>query len=111
MAKSIPLPGHRVRGSDSGRPIMALLDIFGRRWALRILWELRAGPRTFRDLQQACDGASPSVINTRLKELRSAKLLEHSSGEGYSLSSQGIELKEYLLPMAVWAEEWAKELK
>ncbi len=110
MAKATPLPGHRVRGSDSGRPIMALLDIFGRRWALRILWELRAGPRTFRDLQQACDGASPSVINTRLKELRSAKLLVHSSGEGYSLSTQGIELNDYLLPLAKWAEQWSEGL-
>ena len=30
-----------VRGSRSGRPIMALLDLLGRRWTLRILWELR----------------------------------------------------------------------
>jgi len=29
-----------VRGSRSGRPIMALLDLLGRRWTLRIIWEL-----------------------------------------------------------------------
>jgi DNA-binding HxlR family transcriptional regulator len=34
-----------VRGSKSGRPIMALLDLLGRRWTLRILWELREGNR------------------------------------------------------------------
>ena len=30
-----------VRGSRTGRPIMALLDLLGRRWTLRIIWELR----------------------------------------------------------------------
>ena len=30
-----------VRGSASGRPIMVLLDLLGRRWSLRIVWELR----------------------------------------------------------------------
>ena len=36
-----PKPGRRVRGSATGRPIMALLDLLGRRMTLRILWELR----------------------------------------------------------------------
>ncbi len=106
MAKSTPLPGKKVRGSETGRPIMALFDLLGRRWALRILWELRAGPRTFRDLQQACDGASPSVINTRLRELREAALVRHESGEGYELAPQGIELSKYLSPINDWANYW-----
>jgi DNA-binding HxlR family transcriptional regulator len=55
---SAPRPGAPVRGSATGRPIMALLDLLGRRWALRIIWELRDGPLTFRDLQAACDGMS-----------------------------------------------------
>ena len=33
-----------VRGSRTGRPVMALLDLLGRRWTLRIVWELRDGP-------------------------------------------------------------------
>ena len=40
----------RVRGSRTGRPIMMLLDLLGRRWVLRIVWELRDEPRRFRDL-------------------------------------------------------------
>ena len=32
------LPRRRVPGSTTGRPIMALLDLLGRRMALRILW-------------------------------------------------------------------------
>ena len=55
---------------------MALLDLLGRRWALRILWELRDGPLTFRALQAACGNLSPSVLNDRLRELREAGILE-----------------------------------
>ena len=32
-----------VRGSRTGRPIMVVLDVLGRRWALRVLWERVAG--------------------------------------------------------------------
>jgi len=63
MARSgTPLPGRPVRGSATGRPIMALLDLLGRRWALRVLWELRSGPvPSFRELQSRCGGVSSSV--------------------------------------------------
>ena len=64
----------RVRGSTTGRPIMVLLDLLGRRWTLRIVWELRDEPRRFRELQAAI-GASPTIINTRLGELREAETI------------------------------------
>src|SRR5207237_3071394 len=59
---AVPKPGRPVRGSRTGRPIMALLDLLGRRWALRILWEARHGPLSFRALRERCDGMSPSVL-------------------------------------------------
>ena len=101
-------PGRRVRGSSSGRPIMALLDLLGRRMTLRILWELRGEPLTFRALQAAA-ATNPSVLNLRLKELREARLVEHGS-EGYGLTSQGKSLLERFLPLNAWATEWAKTL-
>ena len=61
----------RVRGSQTGRPIMRLLDLLGRRWTLRIVWELREEPKRFRDLQDLIC-ASPTIVNTRLAELREA---------------------------------------
>ncbi len=104
-----PKPGRRVRGSSTGRPIMALLDLLGRRMTLRILWELRDGKRlTFRALQEAAE-TNPSVLNLRLKELREARLVEHGA-EGYGLSPQGRELLERFLPLNAWADEWAKLL-
>ncbi len=99
-------PGTTVRGSTSGRPIMALFDLLGRRWALRILWELRAGSLNFRQLQAACGDISPTVLNTRLAELRDTGILT-ASGEGYLLTQQGGDLLAALMPLNDWAEAWA----
>src|SRR5262245_14217338 len=100
-----PLPRRRVRGSATGRPIMALLDLLGRRMALRILWELRDGHLTFRALQQAAE-TNPSVLNARLGELREARIVGHGS-EGYGLTPHGRQLLELLLPLHRWADDWA----
>ena len=107
MAKPPPLPGRPVRGSRSGRPVMALIDLIGRRWVLRIVWELRDRPLTFRALQSACGGLSPSVLNQRLAELRAAALIE-SQDEGYALSALGRELLTLLMPLTRWADKWAQ---
>lgn len=86
---------------------MALLDLLGRRWALRIGWELRDGEAlSFRELQQRCDGASSSVINDRLRELREAGIVELGA-EGYRLTAGGTALLDLLLPLDRWAKRWA----
>ena len=97
----------RVRGSTTGRPIMVLLDLLGRRWTLRIVWELREEPRRFRDLQQSI-GASPTIVNTRLSELREAKLVELDEAAGYRLTELGLELLRLFLPLHHWSDKWAK---
>src|SRR5882757_8582181 len=97
-----------VRGSRSGRPIMALLDLLGRRWALRIIWELRDDRRlTSRALRTACDEASPTILQTRLTELREAGLVELIPGDGYRLTALGRELEENFLPLYHFAERWS----
>jgi DNA-binding HxlR family transcriptional regulator len=103
-----PKPGARVRGSRTGRPIMALLDLLGRRWALRVLWELRTGPANFRELRERCDDVSPTVLNDRLRELREAGILEWSEGGGYGVTEHGRALCGALEPMQVWAQAWAR---
>ncbi len=102
------LKGGPVRGSRTGRPIMALLDLFGRRWCLRILWELREQSMTSRALRAACDEASPTVLNERLKELREAGFIELVPASGYGLTDLGRELQETLLPLHRFAERWGK---
>jgi DNA-binding HxlR family transcriptional regulator len=97
----------RVRGSRTGRPIMMLLDLLGRRWTLRIVWELRDQPRRFRELQDSI-GASPTIVNARLADLREAKLDELDPESGYRLTALGSELLRLFLPLHVWSEKWAK---
>ena len=106
MVKAV-LPGRPARGSKRGRPIMALLDLLGRRWTLRIVWELRDEPRRFRELQDAT-GASPTVVNARLADLRAARLVELDEAAGYRLTSLGSELLRLCLPLHGWSEKWAK---
>jgi DNA-binding HxlR family transcriptional regulator len=103
-----PKPGAPVRGSVTGRPVMALLDLLGRRWALRILWELHEGRLTFRSLQERCGAPSPTVMNDRLRELRESGLVDLSEGEGYGLTELGQELSTHVMPLMKWAERWAK---
>ncbi|HEX7969494.1 MAG TPA: helix-turn-helix domain-containing protein [Stellaceae bacterium] len=87
---------------------MAALDLLGRRWALRVIWELRSEAKRFRDLQQS-SGASPSVLNQRLGELKQAGLLANTA-EGYELTHAGRALIEAISPLHQWAEKWAKGL-
>ena len=100
-------PGRQLRRSQAERPIMVLLDLLSRRWALRVMWELREDAASFRDLQSRCDSMSPSVLNERLSELREAEIVERVSGGGYRLTDEGHELGRSLLQMNDWAKRWA----
>ena len=106
----LPKPGKRVRGSGTGRPIMAALDLLGRRWTLRVLWELREKELKFRELQEACDGMSPSVLNQRLRELKSGRIVVNGQG-GYGLTLSGKKLIDALRPLHTWSASWAKETR
>jgi DNA-binding HxlR family transcriptional regulator len=111
MAKPVSIPKKTaVRGSRSGRPIMALLDLLGRRWVLRIVWELRDAPLTSRALRTACDDASPTIVQARLSELREAGLVELEPGDGYRLTPLGRELEQTFLPLHRFAERWSKHV-
>ena len=101
-----PKPGAPVRGSASGRPVMALLDLLGRRWTLRVIWELRDAPLTFRALQERCAGMSSSVLSQRLQELREAGIVSLAD-DGYELTAEGRDLLELLEPLHGWAQRWA----
>ncbi len=103
-----PLPGRAVRGSATGKPIMAALDLLGRRGALRIVWELRESRvLTFRALQAAAE-LPPGTLNTRLAELRAADIV--AADGGYRLSPRGLDLISALWPLMRWSEDWADKL-
>jgi DNA-binding HxlR family transcriptional regulator len=88
---------------------MALLDLLGRRGSLRVLWELRDKPLNFRALLEAAQ-SNPAGLNTRLKELRDAGIVDLGA-DGYTLTADGKRLLDCLLPLHHWADQWAKTKK
>jgi DNA-binding HxlR family transcriptional regulator len=88
---------------------MALLDLLGRRWVLRILWELREErAASFRDLQSRCGDVSSSVLNQRLRELRAAGILAAGERGGYELTPEGRSLLRSLRGLDAWATRWGR---
>ena len=85
---------------------MVLLDLLGRRWTLRVLWELRGDELpTFRELQARCGGISSSVLTARVRELRSAGIV---SDDGFVLTAEGRALLAALAPLDAWAKSWGR---
>ncbi|MDQ6778413.1 MAG: helix-turn-helix transcriptional regulator [Actinomycetota bacterium] len=104
-----PRPGHPARGTRTGRPLLVAFDLLGRRWALRVLWELREEHLGFRALQERCEGMSSSVLRDRLAELVGAGLLEVDEMGRYGLSHHGSALLQALTPLSSWAEAWGAQ--
>jgi DNA-binding HxlR family transcriptional regulator len=106
-----PRPNRPVRHSKTGRPIMALFDLLGRRWTLRVLWELRAPVPAFRALQAQCHGMSSSVLSRRLAELTEAGIVAAQPAGGYALTAEGEALLTALWPLDQWAQRWADRVR
>jgi DNA-binding HxlR family transcriptional regulator len=87
----------------AARPVENALDLLGRRWALRLVWELRRSTLTFSELRERT-GISPSVLSARLGELVDADVLERDGGRRYRLSGRGRELARILYELNRWAE-------
>ena len=84
-----------------------LLALLEARYAIRVLWALRDGhPQTFRLLQDSVGGITPNTLNTRIKELREAGLLDHGS-EGYTVTASGQDLLKRLSDLQAFATRWA----
>lgn len=97
----------KQRSRATGRGMRRLLEVCERRWALRVIWELRAGPRTFRGLREACGGISPSVLQRRLHAWRDLGVVENIPRLGYRLTAGGEQLFLVLSRLDKWAEAHA----
>jgi DNA-binding HxlR family transcriptional regulator len=87
---------------------MAALDLLGRRWTLRVLWELRNGPIGPRAVLGLCDGLSSSVLYRRLRELEEAGLAARQEEGSYALTNLGRELSAAIAPLDQWSRKWAR---
>lgn len=97
------------RQREAKDAINQALALFQKRWALRVLWELRASVLNFRALQAACGDISPTVLNQRLAELREAGLVQWSDA-GFALTPLGDELIVAFEPLSRWALRWRRSL-
>jgi DNA-binding HxlR family transcriptional regulator len=87
---------------------MVVLDHLGRRWSLRIAWELRDGPLAFRELQRRCGMASPNILTTRLTEALELGTIARNGDGLYGLTKRGRELGTILSRLDGWAKRYAK---
>ena len=104
-AANVPQVGHEAGGqvADDDRPVLELFDLLGRRWALRVVWELRTEALTYRELAARIPDMSTSVLTQRLRDLRAARLVEHERGIGYMVTPQGRDLLAHLAGVREWA--------
>jgi DNA-binding HxlR family transcriptional regulator len=92
-----------VREAPTPAKMAELLDLCGRRWALRVVWDLRRGALNFRALRTACGEISPGVLQSRLHEWRRLEVVESIPGLGYRLTARGEQLFQLLAPLGDWA--------
>ena len=107
MRPPTPAPGHPVRGSSTGRPVMAAMDLLGRRWALRVLWELGNEPMRALELKDRCDDMSSSVLYQRLRELSEAGLVVRDGEGRFAITPLGGDLRGAGEPRKAWARRGA----
>jgi len=99
-----------LRRAPTSQRMAGALSLAGKRWALRIVWELRVGPLNFRALQQACGQVSPSVLQRRIHELREAGIIEKIPSLGYRLSASGEKLFMVLGHLEKWSDSLERGL-
>lgn len=93
-------------GAKDNAAVIQLFDLLESRYALRVIWALSDGhPQTFRLLQDSVGGVTPNTLNTRLKELRAANLIEHG-GNGYGLTKTGLDLLKRLSDLQAFSNKW-----
>jgi DNA-binding HxlR family transcriptional regulator len=87
------------------------LDIVGERWTLLLVRDLALGPQRYSDLLAGLPGLGTNLLAERLRSLedagvvRRAQLPPPAATAVYELTDSGRELREALLPLAVWGAE------
>ena len=92
--------------SKENAAINQLFEKLECRYALRVLWALKDGhPQTFRLLQDSVGGITPNTLNTRIKEMREARIIDHGS-DGYNVTPSGADLLKRLSDVQAFATRW-----
>jgi DNA-binding HxlR family transcriptional regulator len=95
-------------------PVAKSAEIMGNPWSLLIVRELLLGSSRFNILQKGLPRISPTVLNTRLKELEEhgvliKRRLNGQRGHEYRLTAAGREFSAVIEALAVWGMRWARD--
>lgn len=95
-------------------PVAKSAEIIGDPWSILIVRELLLGSSRFNTLQRGLPRISPTVLNTRLKQLEERgviikRRLSGQRGYAYLLTAAGRELSAVVDALAVWGTRWARE--
>ena len=95
-------------------PVAKASEIIGDPWSLLIVRELLLDSNRFNLLQKGLPRISPTVLNTRLKELEKhgvllKRRLDGRRGHEYRLTPAGRELSVVIEALAVWGMRWARD--
>lgn len=95
-------------------PVAKSAEVLGDSWSLLIVRELLLGSTRFSTLQRGMPKISPTVLNTRLKDLeRNGVILRRpvsgQRGHEYRLTPAGKELAPVIESLVVWGMRWARD--
>lgn len=95
-------------------PVAKSAEILGNTWSLLIVRELLMGSTRFSRLQKGMPRISPTVLNTRLKELEAHGVITKrpitgQRGFEYHLTPAGKELGPVIESLVVWGMRWARD--
>lgn len=90
----------------------ACTAFFSHKWQLDILYEIFDSPKHFGELLRLNSGISKKMLSSNLKKLETKGVIKRTSyADGavvrveYSLTEEGIKLKEILTSLAEWGME------
>lgn len=90
-------------------PLEGFISAISRKWALLIINAIGIyGRLRFSRLMEELRGVSPKTLSDRLKELQKEGLIERESFAEipprveYSLTKEGVELRESIIPLLKW---------
>ena len=93
-------------------PLEGIINIIAKKWAILIISIIGHHERIrFNDIQQRLNGVSPKTLSDVLKDLQRENLIHRESFSEipprveYSLTDDGKQLCEAVLPLIRWAEK------
>ncbi len=109
---------HRESGQKilQACPIQGVIDVIGKKWALLIVAVVGSfGRLRYGAIMQELKGISPKTLADTLKELEKSGIVEREAFNEipprveYSLTEDGLKLREAVVPMLQWAVDRSEE--